>query len=283
LTPSIPDVTFQTLGEKKPGETLSLLLYGPSGSGKTYFAGTCGPRTLFINTGDGLETLLSPQFRLRYPASSGMVCVDIREDRGNRGKVTTAKGMDLVTDTIDWYLGNRFHDFDTVVLDDATALADFAMLKGLEVSGAIGRSKTAQAVADKYGVIVPAMQDFGMQMALTEQFFKMYTSILKENKKSFVVTAHQMMSLKSTGKEEVIGGIFPAFTGQKRPDTIPKLFDEVWRMEVKNGSIYRAQTVGDGIVLAKTRHGGIIEESEKDPNFLSILNRIRTQTQSKNA
>src|SRR5678815_521081 len=70
---------FKQLKDRIPGESWISMVYGPSKTGKTFFAGTAGPRSLFINIGDGLDTLMSPLFKSMHPASKDMITIDIRE------------------------------------------------------------------------------------------------------------------------------------------------------------------------------------------------------------
>lgn len=87
-----------------PNSGWLLLLYGASGVGKTWFAGTAQD-CLYLNTGQGTDTLNSPLFKLKHP--------NIRRKRVNiyetfdQGTIKKATAFDKVTDTLDYFLDNK--------------------------------------------------------------------------------------------------------------------------------------------------------------------------------
>lgn len=266
---------FKRLSEYTPGEAWMLLLYGASKSGKTYFSGTSGPRTLFINIGEGIETLMAPAFRDRYrEAASGMIMVDIRE------KQDIALAFDEVTETIDEALKVFPDKFDTVVLDEATAFRRFALNKSMELNtGARTSGKAREARTAEF--VKPDIGDYGTEMQMIEWFLGTYIPIFKAANKHFIMLAHERQTFgkpPKIGDEPVLKRVLPGFTGKTFPDQIPSFFDDVWHTEAVGGGsnvVYRIRTAGDEIEIGGSRHGGIFSVVEQDPQFHVLLARIK--------
>lgn len=274
---------FKRLEERKPGEAWILLYYGASGSGKTYFAGTAGPRTLFINIGFGIDTLMSPAFTERYPDARRMITVDINERIGTEKDPTllTARAFDLVTDVIDHALKHFPDAFDTVAIDDATFLRKIAMNKAMELLRGSSRDETKRTV-NLADYVKPELPDFGEEMRMIEWFLATYIPILKEQKKNLIMTAHQRQIYgkpPKMGDEAPLKRVLPGFTGKTFPDQVPAYFDDVFYAEViaggPKGQVYRARTAGNSLELGKARHGGVFPTVISNPNFLEMLAKIR--------
>lgn len=262
-------IKFKRLSDRRPGESWILLVYGPSKSGKTYFAGTCGPRTLYINIGDGLETLMSPAFTSRYSDSKGMITVDVGDHPDPFG---------FICETIDYALANFPNEFDTVVLDEVTALRRYAINKAIDLNN-VERTRTRVSRTKEY--VKADVQDFNIEMDMIEWFFGTYCPIFKKEGKNFLVLAHDRQVYGKPpriGEEAPLIKIVPGFTGKTFPDKVPAYFDDVWRMEAVGGvnKVYRLRTAGDEKKAGGSRHGGIFKDTESDPNFLEMLNRIKT-------
>lgn len=275
--PLVPE--FKFLHELEKGDAETFLIYGASGSGKTWFSGTAGERTLIIDNGNGIATLQSPLFQRNVGGSP--IVVSLAERLGPRGVFDTALVFDAICDTIDYALEKFGDKFDTVVVDDATQLRKGALNKGLEINQATGKSQTIKQSKEKYDIVSPAVQDYGIEMNLVEQFIGGYTSILKEAGKHFILNAHERLTYKKgdkIGDPAVLAKTSPGFTGQTFPDNVPAYFDNVWYFQVVgSGSnrVWRATTQGHESLIAKTRMGGIFETVEPNPNFLKVIQRIR--------
>jgi hypothetical protein len=280
-TPKLPtsDYTMTRLEELKPAESTTTLVYGNSGTGKTYFAGTAGTRTLFLDSGDGIESLKSPLFKKMINANP--IIINVGEKIGKLGVVNDASAFDILCEEIDKALAQIPNEFDTIVVDDLTAIRTFAMNKALEINSATGKSQTLQNIVKQFNVAIPAVQDYGLEMTIIKWFLQSYCSIAKDNKKHFIVTAHERRTYtkgNKIGDVPSLTKIGVGVTGQTFPDDIPALFDNVWHSEVVGGGDnvrYQLRTQGDEIVTAKTRQGGVFEVIEKNPNFLSMLQRLQ--------
>jgi hypothetical protein len=232
---------------------------------------------LFINIGDGIETLMAPAFMERYPdARQNMIMVDIRE----RNPEGIAEAFDLVTDAIDYALANFPDEFDTIVLDEATAFRKFAMNKSMELNteSRTQGKKRSQRTED---FVKPDIGDYGTEMQMIEWFLGTYVPVFKEKKKNFLMLAHDRQLFTKAAKigdDPVLRKVQPGFTGKTFPDAVPAFFDDVWHAEQVGGGnnvVYRARTAGDEGQVGGMRHGGIFSTVETDPNFLHMLARIK--------
>lgn len=269
---------FYRFNDKLPSHgTLSLLVFGGSGCGKTFFAGTAGSRTLYVDCGNGTLTLDSPLFRSKVRDFNPLM-LKITENMEADRSVSRPEGFDHVCDGIDEALEKHSSEFDTVVLDDLTAMQKFAIHKALTTNNEEGRSRTA---TKKRKVILPAMQDYGTEMSMINWFLFQYIDILKEAGKHFIVLAHDRYTFKKKDKvmdPDVVDSIRPKVTGKAFPDEVMAPFDFVWHAE-KAGSgkdaVYRFRIYGDEEVRGKTRFGGVFDSLEMNPNFLKMVERIR--------
>ena len=278
-------ITFNSLEDEPIGDSTSWLVYGGSKVGKTVFIGSAGPRTLIINIGDGIAVLQSQWAKERFYKDGYPIITTIREERDRKtGIFTSADAFDKVADAIDIGVAKFGDRFDTIAVDDATQLRAFAMNKGLEVNADFNRSKTLEQARKGGGAFVPAVQDFGAEMDLIEQFIVGTISLCKQYSKHFILTAHERHIFKKirdqTGKVvgEEIDKIRPAFTGKTFPDDVTGIFDLVWNFTAARtgqGTVYRAYTEDSMSIKAGTRFPGVFKSLEVNPNFLDAVRRIK--------
>lgn len=254
---------------------VTLLLYGNSGTGKTFFIGSAGDRTLIISPSNGLSTLKSLLFKSSIKANP------IIEEINEEPMPDMAKAFDQYSDIIDLYLEKHSDEIDTIIVDDATALRRTAMNKGLELNQKLGLSKTKGKSKE---VIVPTVQDYGIEMNLMEQFVRHYTAECKRVNKHFILTAHERLLFEkgeALGDIPILRKISPGFTGRTFPDDITGLFDLTWHTEVKGSGDrvwYQIRTAPDNITVAKNRWGGLFPVLfEKQPLFTDIIKAVKTQ------
>lgn len=268
---------FKRLKDRQPGESWILLYYGASKSGKTFFAGSAGARTLFLNVGDGIETLMAPAFTQKYPEARDMIMVDIREMAPN----DSADAFDMTTDVLDHALLNFPDKFDTIVLDEATAFRNVTMNKATELnSGERTQGKSRPNRIQEYMKV--DIGDYGEEMKMVEWFLAQYVPIFKEKNKNFLMLAHERQIFTKPariGDEPTLNRIVPGFTGKTFPDKVPAYFDDVWHAEVildaSGNAVYRARTAGNAMELGGARHGGIFNIVEPNPNYIEMLKRIK--------
>jgi hypothetical protein len=266
---------FKRLKDRQPGQAWISLLYGASKTGKTYFAGTAGARTLLINIGNGIDTLLSPAFTSKYPKSAEMIVVDVREENPKG----MAEAFDFVTDTINHALKHFPDSFDTIILDEATALRTFALNKAMELNTGARRVKRENRIEE---YVKAELGDYGEEMSMINWFLGQYIPKFKEANKHFLMLAHERQIFSKPerqGDEATLARVLPGFTGKTFPDQVPAFFDDVFRSEVlmdgSGNAVYQIRTAGNNSIVGGTRHGGIFNTLETNPNFLEMLNRIQ--------
>lgn len=268
---------FKRLSARKPGESWIQMVYGPSKTGKTFYAGTAGPRTLFINIGDGIETLESPLFKSKYPASREMITVEIQKMELK----SVDEAFDTICNVVDHALAKFPETFDTIVLDEATALRKYALNKAMTLNtqartqGSRRGNRTDEYVKAELG-------DFGVEMDMIEWFLGTYIPIFKERKKHFLMLAHERQIYgkpAKQGDEPILQRVVPGFTGKTFPDKVPAFFDDVFHSKVKmdasSNAYYSLETAGSEKMMAGVRHNGIFDTIEPNPNFQNFLLRIK--------
>lgn len=283
-------LTFEYLDQQEEDRYPTLLLYGGNATGKTYTIATAGSRQLILNIGNGLVTINNPLVRALYFKDGPPITTTIQEERDPKTNIfKAADAWDKVADAIDLALKHFPDRFDTITVDDASQLKTFAQNKGLEISASGGKSHTLKHARDQ-GAISLAIQDYGMEMALIEQFVAGTISLCKAHKKNFILTAHERLTYKKLkGPDgrvvgEEVEKIRPGFTGRTFPDDIARHFDLVWRMEVLQASpnnLYVATTEESNKINAKSRYPGVFDKREASPNFLQALVRIRSSLDGK--
>lgn len=277
---------IERLSDKKRGTSITLLLYGPAGSGKTWFCGSTGDRTLYIECENRLATVQSPGFKKKWGNWNPIVHQVTEEFLPDGG----AKALDEIARIIRTASTDYPDQFDTIVVDGASALNRFALNKGLELNQKLGKSKTLSRIGldvlnTEIAIVDLAVQDRTAEMGMIENFIFKVNDYVRKEGKHFIMTAHERITYKEKPKDHMtapdkdfIDKIRPGFTGRTFPDNIPGMFDLVWYMQcVGSGAqaIYRARTEGDSGLIAKSSFNGIFKELEPNPNFQDILKRIR--------
>jgi hypothetical protein len=258
--------------EDSSSNSWTCLVYGPPKSGKTHFAGTAGPRTLYINTGDGLETLRSPGFTKRYPEAKDMLLVNVFEDKGELA------AYDKISRAIGHAIEKLRDRFDTIVLDDATSWNYMTMGLAMD-NNTQERTKGTARKLRQDSFVKTELSDFNIEMQMTTYWLHKFIRIFKQEGINFLLLAHERHifgAASHQGAEQPLLKTVPGFTGKSRPDIIPAYFDDIFHSEVVGGGqVYRLDTRGSDKVIAGTRHGGIFHAVEADPNYLKMLERIK--------
>lgn len=257
-------------------EPLSLLLYGEAGTGKTFFAGSLGDRSLVCNLGWGLKTWSGPNFINKHGVIHPLR-IDIPIDNPH--------SFDILYDSLESAMKLHGDKFDAVIVDEITALRRHAMNKAAEINHDL--NKYGKSPYDSYdkikdiGYVVPQIMDYGEEMRAVEDFLIKYIELCKTAGKHFLALAHERhdeKKVKGTLNESVTTAIYPGFTGQTFPSDCTRFFDEVWRLTVvgiDKARTYQFQTEPDALVVAKTRHGGVFAEIEKNLDFPTVIKRIK--------
>lgn len=273
----------QLLTDDVVGKYEKILLYGAPKTGKTFAAGTM-PGTVYILCLGGeneLKTLRSPDFLRKHPEKNGKFYYDfVREKLGKRGQFLKAEAFDWAGDRFDEMLeAERKGDIppiDSVVLDNATTLRSFAMAKSISVSwGADAKTGTSMKRYRDEGMLIPGDNDYFGEQSLISQLINWLFNL----EKHVLVITHEWKEVKTDRKTRTrtISEIKPLFTGKQRDD-IPTMFDNVWRNESvplkKKGIISETRTVGDDIIWAGTRFGGVLPNEIRDINIEECINKM---------
>lgn len=264
------------LSELLKGSSIAQLYYGGSGTGKTNYCGSAGSDSVGINIGGGLSTIQSDRFKKAYNNADPVIETVIEP-----AVPDTAKAFDEVCDHMDRYLDDPtlLSTYNTIWVDDITALRRFALNKGLEINQKLGKSKSA-GLSKLYDVSVTTVQDYAIEMSLIEQFVVHYIGKCRERNKHLIMTAHERINFNAPttmGAEPTVSSIKPGFTGRTFPDAVTGHFDLVWHAEKLGGGEqirYRARTVGDGSLTAHTKIGTFPTIYE-NPNFLEVIRKIQ--------
>lgn len=274
-----PPITIVKNSEVVDQESICMLGYGPAGAGKTFFAGTAGERAIIIDIGKGTTTLRSPEFKAKV--GTNPTIVQLNESAYMPiDKITSDNNtLDILTDTIDFLLEKHLDDFDTMIVDEATALRRMAMQKGMVV-GAELRGGKAVSTFKRWNIELADPTDYFIEMEMTEQIISTYVEKFKSIQKHLIIMAHERHTYGKApklGEAQPLIKLGPGFTGKTHPDDIEQYFDLVWHFEVVGGGnnkVYRIRTSGDEILKAKTRYGGIFNELESNLTWPEVVRRI---------
>lgn len=250
---------FNSDSEFDPNSGWITLLYSQSGGGKTWFAGTA-PNSFYINTGGGIDTLMSPLFLKRYP--------QIKRKKVNiidRMLEKNEFGFDVLCDVIDDYLSNSElnEEFKTVIIDDATSLRDMIFSHG----------KGTKSFVD-----VEGMRKAGIEINRLSWFLEQYVPVFRERGINFLLTAHESRIYEALGKmgeDRKIREIRPSFAGEKQVDYVPSKFDEVWYIRLNEAKGEKFSIIitegGSEKLLTKTRKNGVFKPTEIGLNYEQLL------------
>lgn len=268
-----PPLPIVEIGDKFE-ESITMLAYGAGGTGKTEFLGSIGEKGIILSCGEGQLTLKGPGFRRRHPKIPKIVY--LREEMDpTTGMFKRADAWDKFTDFCDWFVTQD--DFDTLGADDASILGSYARNKGMETNQELGIGAPI-IKSRQMGFPVPEIADFGKEVGIWIWFLSTHLSKFKERRKNIVISAHErhIYSKGAIGAPAILTKILPGFTGNVLPDAIQNYFDFVWKFEVANGTVFRCKTISNENYVAKTRWSDVFPEEIKNPDFLKILNTLKS-------
>lgn len=274
------------------GQKEQILLYGEPKTGKTEMAFTAPAPIYYMCIGpeNEMKTRYSQHFLTREDgihAHKKVYFDTVLETYGVRGQITdNPTGFDEVCTKLDKALLS-FEKGDvetpqTIVFDNATVLEQYqmnkAMIAGYELAGS--KEKTALKRLRDYGIIKPGDTDWGAAQSLMSQFIAAYSL---RSKFHIIFIAHEYKEFAKKGtsdnsREREMVGVYPLFVGQQRIH-LTHAFDNVWRTTISGGgktANYFCQTVGDEIVVAGTRVGGVIPAQSVDLNLTKVIEKFKS-------
>lgn len=273
-------LTSQVVGKHE-----KVLLYGDPKTGKTFAAGTM-PGTIYVLCLGGeneLKTYFSADFLRKHPGKKGKIYYDfVKEKLGKRGRFVDAEAFDWAGDKLDEMLEaertGKIPHIDSVVIDNATTLRQYAMFKSISISW--GRDAKTKASMTRYrdeGMLIPGDNDYFGEQSLIQQIINW----LFDLEKHILVVTHEWKQTKQDRETRTrdVTRVMPLFTGKQRDD-IPLMFDNVWRNTSipagRKGIISETQTVGNDMVQAGTRLGGVLDNQVRDINIASSIQEMIT-------
>lgn len=213
-----------------PLKKKKILLYGPVGSGKTALALTLGAKAQILDLDEGLETgrNINDSFK------ESRMSVDVVQALENKTGVSTqfmkakAKILACVNQSI-----KGTYPFEYFVIDSFTALVEAAVSGVLSNSGKLGEA--------------PEIQHWGLAFIEVKNVLLW----LRTMPCTVVMLAHEQMK-----EVDKINQVMIATPGTRMPAEVPRFFDEVLRMQIKNvgGRIGRVlQTKGTSSIRVRSR------------------------------
>jgi hypothetical protein len=213
---------------------LHLLLYGPPKRAKTVLAHHL-PRTRTLDFDNGMQSV-------EWAIRSGLLKRELNEivyetilppENPKRGTPI----IDAAAEKIDEWLAeedipdSKWHgryekEWDTIIIDSASALTEAAIIKGLKENARHNTSKTWSKIQPG-GIIPLRMQDWGA----ASQVFMNFINGVRSIGKNVVIIAHEYHNVTDDGITESID---PLVIGQLR-QKLPGSFDEVWYATVRGG------------------------------------------------
>lgn len=280
--PSLADPDDILSGNEK------FLIYGAPKTGKTFLSLTAPEPIWFLGVGgkNELKTLYSRPFIEEHGRKEVHITA-VSEDFDEQGQMSdNPNGFDRVCDAIDgfleWNEGSGV-GIKTIIVDNATVLEYYMLNKAIAAEYVIGGKDVEKSVLKRereHGIRKPHDSTWGGAQSLMDRI----TRWLFELPFNVVLVAHEYptyVQVKGT-RDLKLQSIEPLFVGKQRTQ-IPNAFDNVWRMRTIGGGRsqqFECQTVGDEIVSAGTRVGGILEHTERNLNLTEVIEEFKQYPKS---
>ncbi len=208
-----------------------IILFGPVGVGKTGLALTLGEKAQVLDMDDGLITGQAMQDKFTKDRLEVDVKTAYEEKLDTAMAFPKAKG--IITSVCNLCMKGDYK-FDYFILDSLTALAEASLRSTMFLSGRLGTA--------------PEIQHWGMAFMEIKDIMLM----LRMLPITVVLIAHEQT--REVDKQPVVE---IAVQGKNLPSQIPRYFDEVWRMMIRNlaggKKSYVRQTKGTAAVKVRSR------------------------------
>lgn len=234
------------LSEKKPLDALRILLTGRGGSGKTEVVGTfykAGGIAIASCDRDGVDTLLAPGFRARYPDfdPAQVHWEHFEEPTDDFGVPTDAKAIWEVIK----YINARAREWPkwrTIAVDSITMASIWSAHAGMMANANKNRSET-WADRKRIHMLIGTQADIGAEQNMIGQ---MMAGLMKFPG-HIIVTAHIR---EERTKEGILTGVQPLLTGNRLRGQIATWFREVWFLDMRDVPNPKAKETGQPPTLS---------------------------------
>lgn len=217
------------LKEALENSGVSAIIYGESGIGKTHFCGTLPGKTLIIAAeANGIKTLAR---------SENVDNIDVENLPAPGNTIAeTAKRYDQFFET----LMTRDLDFDNIVLDSATELANQLMITKTDLSKNGG---------------APAQHTYLEVQWAMRRYLRILRDLAVMRNKNVIVTALESELILAQNAEAANSKTHPALTGKKLSPEAEGLFDIVGHVEKTPSGVRYIRLEGNETFVAKDRFG----------------------------
>ncbi len=207
-----------------------ILLMGTFGTGKTLLATSVGKRGRILDLNNGL--LSARTFKDDHTKTRGEIDVKTCWEQDPFKALAFEKVRSYVESMREECYREK-NDYDTLIIDGYTDLAEFAVRNVMDANGMIGKN--------------PQIQHWGLAF----QKIKWVLTVLKSLPINLIVIAHTRRV-----EDEGVSTYELATPGTKLPAEVPTYFDEIWFMQVKGSGAKRefvVRTQPTSLFPAKTR------------------------------
>jgi phage nucleotide-binding protein len=217
------------LKEALENSGVSAIIYGESGIGKTHFCGTLPGKTLIIAAeANGIKTLAR---------SENVDNIDVENLPAPGNTIAeTAKRYDQFFEN----LMTRDLDFDNIVLDSATELANQLMITKTDLSKNGG---------------APAQHTYLEVQWAMRRYLRILRDLAVMRNKNVIVTALESELMLSQNADAANSKTHPALTGKKLSPEAEGLFDIVGHVEKTPSGVRYIRLEGNETFVAKDRFG----------------------------
>jgi phage nucleotide-binding protein len=217
------------LKEALENSGVSAIIYGESGIGKTHFCGTLPGKTLIIAAeANGIKTLAR---------SENVENIDVENLPAPGNTIAeTAKRYDQFFEN----LMTRDLDFDNIVLDSATELANQLMITKTDLSKNGG---------------APAQHTYLEVQWAMRRYLRILRDLAVMRNKNVIVTALESELMLSQNADAANSKTHPALTGKKLSPEAEGLFDIVGHVEKTPSGVRYIRLEGNETFVAKDRFG----------------------------
>lgn len=275
-----------SLADVDPIGRTEALIYGPPKSGKTVMASTF-PAPFRWVAADGATCIKSLWWAMKTGLSTirdpktDVVAYVPQEDFARGLYPDTAKAFNRMTDMIDfWFSPGEVDRWQTLVLDTATEVNEWAMNMGLDLNSQMPTA--AKPLSGSHTInkkaklrIISGQQDYKSAMALFESFITDVRMQCARHGKNLVLLCHVWLETEED-KERGIKRIVsydPLLLGNLR-QRFAKAFDDVWYMEVYNGKEYKLLLHPDPTHNVGTRWGQVLDRTEP-ADYQKLIAKVR--------